>query len=169
MPKKKLYELCNLKKKILPSMGRSHSIGNTVKKKAHKEEIAQGRKQEKVHKKKKYLQRGCYADRASSYVHSFMARDEPHVSVGGLLAWERSTRKKFACKQRRCTARDSKKGRSRRKQMTSAGRMERHVTKERKAQEHAGENGWKATRAGHGRLRRWKPTTMNARGISYMQ
>ena len=96
-------------------------------------------------RKKKKLQRDGYAECASSYVHCFVARDEPHVSVGGLLAWERTTRKNFACKKNNVhRACKRKKIRSRRKQRTSAGRMERCVVKERQVHECAGDNGWKA-------------------------
>ena len=101
--------------------------------------------------KKKNKQRDRCASCSASYVHCFMARDEPHVSVGGLLAWERSTRKNFTRKQKKVHhARDRKKGRLRRKKRTSAGRMEMHAMKERRVHGHAGDSDWKKKGVHHG-------------------
>ena len=99
-------------------------------KKELKEQGVQARRKKKVQEKKKL--KVCRADSSSSYVPCFVAWDEPHVSVGGLLVWERSTRKKFMHKQKKvCHTHDRKKGRPRRKQRTSAGKMERCAMKER--------------------------------------
>ena len=48
--------------------------------------------------KKNY--KGCRTDRTSSYVPCLVARDEPHVSVGGLVDMGKEHKKEFCVQEK---------------------------------------------------------------------